>query len=308
MDTCITVWHFPNHPRWYDEGIRRTLAEVRAAGFSHVNWNPDAGYSYLYAPSEMAFIASLLDEAGLRAWCVHGSHGKNGVTENCAPYPETRKDFLSAHEWQRQAGLDLVRNRLSFCREVGAPTLVMHVDLDDIALRDPGEHAAFFARLHRSFDDLADDCLRAGVRIAVENLTAAPMERTLEMFAALFDRHPADVVGLCYDCGHAELSEPGGFRLLDTHGDRLIATHLHDNHSVRDDHLLPGDGRIDWERLIGLIAATPYAPPLTFETPHSLYGRGYSLGEPAFYARAHDRIVALETRLQEHRSRALPGG
>lgn len=268
MDTCITVWHFPNHPRWYDEGIRRTLAEVRAAGFSHVNWNPDAGYSYLYAPSEMAFIASLLDEAGL----------------------------------------DLVRNRLSFCREVGAPTLVMHVDLDDIALRDPGEHAAFFARLHRSFDDLADDCLRAGVRIAVENLTAAPMERTLEMFAALFDRHPADVVGLCYDCGHAELSEPGGFRLLDTHGDRLIATHLHDNHSVRDDHLLPGDGRIDWERLIGLIAATPYAPPLTFETPHSLYGRGYSLGEPAFYARAHDRIVALETRLQEHRSRALPGG
>lgn len=302
MDTCITVWHLPNAPRWYDEGMRRTLSQVRAAGFTHVNWNPDAGYSYVYAPSEMAFIAGMLDEAGLRAWCVHGSHGKNGVTENCAPYAETRKDFLSPHEWQRQAGLDLVRNRLVFCQKIGAPTLVMHVDLDEPTLCDPTEHAAFYERLHRSFDDLAEDCVRTGVRIAVENLTAAPMERTLEMFGILFDRHPSEVVGLCYDCGHAELSEPGGFRILEAHGERLIATHLHDNRSVRDDHLLPGDGKINWDRMIELIARTPYIPPLTFETPHNMYGMGYSLGETAFYVRAQNLIGVLEEKFQKVRA------
>ena len=34
METCITCWYLPNHPRWYDEGIRHTLNEIRAAGFT----------------------------------------------------------------------------------------------------------------------------------------------------------------------------------------------------------------------------------------------------------------------------------
>jgi len=254
----------------------------------------------------MDFIAHLLDEAGLKAWSVHGSHGKNGVSEVGAPCAETRKDFLSPHEWQRQAGLDLIRNRLEFCRRIGSPSLVMHVDLDEAELRTPEGHTAFYARLHRSFDEIAEVCARTGVRIAVENLTAAPMDRILEMFGHLFDRHPQEVVGLCYDCGHAELAEPGGFRILEQFGDRLIATHLHDNRSVKDDHLLPGDGNIDFDRLIALIAATPYEPPLTFETPHSIYGMGYSIGPAAFYGRAQERIAALEVQLAEQRRAGAP--
>jgi len=303
METCITCWYLPNHPRWYDEGIRHTLNEIRAAGFTHVNWNPDAGYSYVYAPSEMDFIARMLDDAGLRAWCVHGSHGKNGVTEVGGGMMETRKDFLSPHEWQRKAGLDLIRNRLAFAARIGSPSVVMHVDLDETELRDPAAHAAFYDRFHRSFDEIAEDCLRTGVRIAVENLNGAPIERSLEMFGKLFERHSADTVGLCYDCGHAELSEPGQFRILENHGDRLIATHLHDNRSVRDDHLLPGDGNIDFDRLIRLIAATDYAPPLTFETPHRAHGMGYSLGDAAFFERAQSRIAPLEKKLAELRTK-----
>lgn len=302
MDTCITVWHLPNHERWFDEGIRHSLHGIREAGFTHVNWNPDAGYSYVYASSEMDHIAAMLDEAGLKAWSIHGSHGKNKVSEVGAPFVETRKDFLSPVEWQRLAGLDLIRNRLELAQRIGSPNVVMHVDLDEAALRDPEENAAFYALLHRSFDEIADDCVRSGVRIAVENLNAAPMERTLEMYERLFERHPAEVVGLCYDCGHAELSEPGGFRILEQFGERLISTHLHDNRSVRDDHLLPGDGNIDWDRLIDLIAATPYETPLNFETPYRTYGMGYSLGDMSFYGRAYRVISNIEKRLAERRS------
>ena len=303
METCITCWHLPNHPRWFDEGIRHSLNEIRLAGFSHVNWNPDAGYSYVYADSEMDHVAGMLDAAGLKAWSVHGSHGKNTVSEVGTPHTETRKDFLSPNEWQRQAGLDLIRNRLEFCRRIGSPNLVMHVDLDEAELRTAEGHRVFYNRLHRSFDEIAEDCVRTGVRIAVENLTAAPIERILEMFGILFGRHSSEVVGLCYDCGHAELADPGRFRILEDFGDRLIATHLHDNRSVKDDHLLPGDGNIDWDRLIDLIAATSYEPPLNFETPYRVYGHGYSLGEAAFYQRAQTRIVALEAQLSEIRDR-----
>ena len=304
METCITCWYFPNHERWFDEGIRHTLFEIKNSGFSHVNWNPDAGYSYVYAQSEMDFIAEMLAEAGLKAWSVHGSHGKNTVSEVGRPFSETRKDFLSPYEWQRQAGLDLIRNRLEFAERIGSPNIVMHVDLDEAELRTSEGHRAFCDRLHRSFEEIAEDCARTGVSIAVENLFSAPIERILEVFGTLFDRHPAEVVGLCYDSGHAELSDPGEFKLLEAYGHRLICTHLHDNRSIKDDHLLPGDGNLDWDRLLKLIAESSYKPPLNFETPHRAFGQGYALGEAAFYQRAHRRILACERQLAALRQKA----
>ncbi len=31
-----------------------------------------------------------------------------------------------------------------------------------------------------------------------------------------------------------------------TFGDRIASVHVHDNHGLRDEHLWPGDGTIDW--------------------------------------------------------------
>ena len=299
MDTCITIWHWPTHERWFDDGVRRSLRWIAEAGFTHVNWNPDAGYAYVYAPSEIDHIADMLAEAGLRAWSIHGANGRHPVSEVGAPYRELRKDFLSPIEWQRQAGLDLIRNRLELASRIRSPNVVMHVDLIDAVLDDPDSKAAFYAALHRSLDDLRDDCESRGVRIAVENLPNARLDRAMEMFERIFERHPETVVGMCYDSGHAQLLDKGGFAFLEAFRERLIATHLHDNRSARDDHLLPWDGDIDWTRLIQLIADSPYERPLNFETPYRFHGQGYSLDEAAFYQRAFPVIAKVEAMMDE---------
>ncbi|AVF03416.1 MULTISPECIES: sugar phosphate isomerase/epimerase family protein [Devosia] len=290
MDTCITVWYWPTHERWFDEGMRRTLRWVKEAGFTHINWNPDAGYSYIYAPAEIDHIGQMIDGAGLKAWSVHGSNGRNAVSEVGLPCRETRKHFLAPVEWQRQAGLDLVRNRIALAERIGSPNVVMHFELDNEVLDDPDSKAAYYDTLHRSLEDLRPDCERSGVRIAIENLPGASLERTVEQLERVFERHPESVIGLCYDSGHAELVEKGGVTILETFRSRLITTHLHDNLSVRDDHLLPWDGHLDWERLTALIADSPCALPLNFETPYRHHGMGYSTTEPAFYARAFPLI------------------
>ena len=39
--------------------------------------------------------------------------------------------------------------------------------------------------------------------------------------------------------------------------DRVVTTHIHDNHGEKDEHLLPFEGTIDWDAAFALFAARP---------------------------------------------------
>jgi len=83
-ELCITVWHWPSEPRWFDDGLKKDLALIREAGFTHLNWNPDAGSSYWYTDAEIAFIARTLKEAGLPYIVVLTHPTTGGVTASYA--------------------------------------------------------------------------------------------------------------------------------------------------------------------------------------------------------------------------------
>jgi sugar phosphate isomerase/epimerase len=46
---------------------------------------------------------------------------------------------------------------------------------------------------------------------------------------------------------------------------RVVTTHVHDNHGDKDEHLLPFDGTIDWEKALALIASTEEPLPIVLE-------------------------------------------
>jgi len=47
--------------------------------------------------------------------------------------------------------------------------------------------------------------------------------------------------------------------------DRIRSTHIHDNQGIRDSHLWPGEGTIDWEQTMQLLRSAPHAPALLME-------------------------------------------
>ena len=295
MDTCITVWHWPKHPRWYDEGMRETLAWVAEAGFSHINWNPDAGSSYMLGRAEIDFTAAMVREAGLKVKSLHASNGRNPVSEvrtrqNAAPAFEDRKDIGSKHEWQRQGGVELLQNRIDLAAALGSPDAILHIDIADEVFRSAETEAAFFDPVWRSLDELMPHCRDQDVRIAVETLQGASRDSWLRLFDLLFDRYPPDFIGLCLDIGHWHIVAGADLSILDRHGDRLIATHVHDNFGATDDHLLPFLGTIDWDSVTRAIAATPCEMPLNLETPQDRH----NLPELPFYRRAHAVALRLE--------------
>jgi sugar phosphate isomerase/epimerase len=98
-----------------------------------------------------------------------------------------------------------------------------------------------------------------GVRLLVENLTSEPT--TPEHLATILDMGRLTTVGVCLDLGHAHLTV-GVHEAIATLNGRIAAVHVHDNHGLKDEHLWPGDGSIDWTATARALKALA-APPVT---------------------------------------------
>ena len=85
-----------------------------------------------------------------------------------------------------------------------------------------------------------------GVQLLVENMEGefATPEHLLEVLRV----GHFDDIGVCLDVGHAHLGD-GATEALDILAEKVQELHLHDNHGVKDEHLWPGAGTIDWDTL-----------------------------------------------------------
>jgi sugar phosphate isomerase/epimerase len=237
----------------------RALAE---AGFTHVHWCHRWRSDYLYTAGEIAQIGRWLDEYGLRLNDVHGSEG-------------IEKFWYAPQEDARLAGIELVKNRVELAAQLGGAAVVMHVYPPTVRPDLAGFNAFLFDQIRHSLDDLEAYCRERGVRIALENLIdfaaveagvvdTAHAGDNADLLARLQAAYAPAFLSFCFDSGHARL----GYDRLDAYAplfDRLDVLHLHDNDGVGDLHWPVGDGVVDWHRVASLIAASPYARPLSFE-------------------------------------------
>jgi sugar phosphate isomerase/epimerase len=52
---------------------------------------------------------------------------------------------------------------------------------------------------------------------------------------------------------------------FDVMRDRLVTSHIHDNHGEKDEHLLPYEGTIDWDAALGAFAGAPQPVAMVLE-------------------------------------------
>jgi sugar phosphate isomerase/epimerase len=65
--------------------------------------------------------------------------------------------------------------------------------------------------------------------------------------------------------------EDGVESSFDAMRDRIVTTHIHDNHGEKDEHLLPYSGTIDWKAALAGIAGAG-AIPLVLEIKEQAAG------------------------------------
>jgi sugar phosphate isomerase/epimerase len=119
-----------------------------------------------------------------------------------------------------------------------------------------------------------------GVGIALENICDRTQQRegrirrsygaVPEQLAELIDQLAHPLFGACWDTGHAHIqgiSQGDGLRIL---GSRLKATHIQDNDGIKDQHLLPYHGTIDWIDVMEGLRDIQYAGDFTYETHNAI--------------------------------------
>ncbi len=98
-------------------------------------------------------------------------------------------------------------------------------------------------------------------------------------------------IGVCYDIGHdhAHFKDTYDFSFFKN---KFFAVHLHDNHGEDDEHLLPFDGTIDYEKQIKSLKENGYNGYTTLELKYQKKYSDMSLKE--FYKEAFKRGKLLQ--------------
>lgn len=229
----------------------KRLANMARVGFTHVHWCHQWNTDFAYMEGEINQIKQWFKQYGLTLLDIHGSVG-----------PE--KNWFSPVEYQRQAGRELVANRMKMLRELdGTGTVMMHIPAF-LSITSEVERPAILKKLdalRKSLDELMPLSRELNVPIAVEN-TAYD---TFEIIETLLAEYPPEFLGLCYDSGHGHLFDNKGLDHLDHNKDRLMALHIHDNDGTGDLHQPPFYGTLEWERFASILKASPYPREISFE-------------------------------------------
>ncbi len=121
---------------------------------------------------------------------------------------------------------------------------------------------------YKFFKSLEPYAKKFGIKIALENVSGSFSTPLLhnEMHRRLND----PIYITCIDLGHAQL---WGGRFVKTEDfldsvipEKLLALHIQDNDAKSDQHIIPGLGVIDWDKVMMSLAKADYQGDLTFET------------------------------------------
>ena len=135
----------------------------------------------------------------------------------------------------------------------------------------------YYQMLIRTMGELLPEAQRLGVVLALENQWT-PLNQSACLLKAV-QHFDTQWLGICYDVGHGNLTEHGREfpgrscvpliwndiqlpvvweeNFIEKVRPYLINCHLHDNNGINDQHKLPGQGTVNWKRIMDNLATAP---------------------------------------------------
>jgi len=220
-----------------------------------------------YASREhVAELAVWFRSNPLQAWSMHAplfpdrEMGRAGAPSVNLLHPEKSR---------RIAAMDEIKRALETAEHIPFRNLVVHLGERDDEWSPRSIEFALTALEH-----LGAFARPLGVRLLVENLTSDPT--TPEHLVEILSIGHFDSIGVCLDLGHAHMTV-GVLEAIATLGARIVQVHAHDNHGLKDEHLFPGDGTIDWPATVAALTALAVPPATVLELSSKLPGEPAAL-------------------------------
>ena len=245
-----------------DESLRDSFAEFAAAGAKHLVLSNTFISRIMQDHKFAETLKHDAADSGLDFMDAHSPFG--GVLDLNCPAPEFRPQMLSRHKLAMQISAAM-----------GIKTITIHPGSDRFFPEIPLEKHLDLMRY--AIEELLPEAEKCNIIICIENsMSRAACPRMVVKLKSEFD---SPYLGLCYDSGHAHqldaarhLSDSVIHKFWQTVGiavpewddqalermlPDIVNCHLHDNDGSEDSHRIPGNGTINWNKIMPLLKRAP---------------------------------------------------
>jgi sugar phosphate isomerase/epimerase len=217
---------------------------------------------------QVSELAAWFRSNELTAWSMHAPiYADREMSHSRLP----TLNLLHTERNHRIEAMDEIKRALETAEQIPFRNLVVH-------LGDKGDEwsprAVEYALT--ALEHLGAFARPLGVRPLVENLLSEPT--TPEHLVEILKTGHLDQIGVCLDLGHAHMTV-GVQAAIATLGERIVQVHAHDNHGMKDEHLFPGDGTIDWQAAAAAINAQAAPPAVVLELSSQVASEPAKLSE-----------------------------
>jgi sugar phosphate isomerase/epimerase len=178
-------------------------------------------------------------------------------------------NVLHPEKARRIDAMDEIKRALEAAELIPYSNLILH-----LGEREDGWSQRTIEYAINALEHLGAFAHPLGVRLLVENLLSEAT--TPAHLLTILELGHLPNIGICLDLGHAHITV-GVTEAIATLGSHIATLHVHDNHGVKDEHLWPGDGGIDWPVTVKAIKALPVSPAAVLEIHYNLGGDAHTL-------------------------------
>lgn len=267
-----------------DENPYEGFEMLRQAGFTCCDFSLN-GYlknTDIYRANMNNFFDQSVEELELFFTAHKIAAKKNGIRINQMhmPYPifiPNGKDKLNDYMWN-----EVAPKSMEICRFLECPNIVIH---GFKLSRFWGTEEAEWQKTREFLDTILPMAKEYGITVCMENLyesvgghivegPGCDVRKNVERIDRINAEYGAEVLGFCFDTGHANLIGLDFEKFITTLGSRLKVLHIHDNDGVGDLHQIPftftktreNTSSTDWEGFIRGLRRIQYKGVLSFET------------------------------------------
>ena len=267
-----------------DENPYEGFEMLRQAGFTCCDFSLN-GYlknTDIYRANKNIFFDQSVEELELFFTAHKIAAKKYGIRINQMhmPYPifiPNGKDMLNDYMWN-----EVAPKSMEICRFLECPNIVIH---GFKLSRFWGTEEAEWQKTHEFLDTILPMAKEYGITVCMENLyesvgwhivegPGCDVRKNVERIDCINAEYGAEVLGFCFDTGHANLVGLDFEKFITTLGSRLKVLHIHDNDGVGDLHQIPytftktreNKSSTDWEGFVRGMREIHFDGVLSFET------------------------------------------
>ena len=237
------------------------FADYAEAGIEAMELSLMGEGEYARLGEEAEKIREMAKHYGVVLWSMHFPFGRETMNF-CAPDADVRAETMRAQ----------IEN-LSITYKLGIKNVVVH---GGIPLPQT-ERAKYFAIAKENIALLQTEASRLGITVCVETLMPSCIGRNSCEILEILSAHPD--LRVCLDPNH--LLGESHEALIHALAGKIVTTHISDYDFIDERHWMPGEGEIDWPRLVAALRIAGYNGPFLYElspwkTPQTIDRRALS--------------------------------